>query len=144
MSVVFWDTNLFIFFLEGTISEALKVRALRERMRERGDQLVTSALTLGETQVKPLERGDAWLAAEYEELLRKAARVIPFDHAAARHFARIRAADLSIKPPDAIQLACAATGGVEIFITHDDHLSRRRISGISFIVSLDRAHGFFA
>ena len=143
MSVVFWDTNLFIFFLEGAIPEATKVRELKERMRERGDQLVTSTLTLAETQVKPLERGNARLAEEYEALLRSQTRVIPFDHVAAGHFARIRAADLSIKPPDAIQLACGLAGGTEIFITHDEHLSRKRISGISFVVPLEKAYNFF-
>ena len=52
MTRVFWDTNLFVYLLEGG-AFAARVRALRARMLERGDQLVTSALTLGELLVKP-------------------------------------------------------------------------------------------
>ena len=144
MSLVFWDTNLFIFYLEGKIEEAEKVRVLRERMRSRGDQLCTSTLTLGEVLVKPLERGNAGLASDYEELLRNQARVIPFDNAAARHFAKIRTLDRSIKPPDAIQLACGALVNAEFFITHDDHLSHKMIREISFVISLDKAHNLFS
>lgn len=57
MSRIFWDTNLFIYLLEGRGKAAERVTALRERMRERGDQLCTSTLTLGEVLVKPLEQG---------------------------------------------------------------------------------------
>jgi predicted nucleic acid-binding protein len=45
----------------------------------------------------------------------------------------------SIRPPDAIQLACAAQVGVDLFITNDDRLSRITIPGIEFLVPLARA-----
>lgn len=44
-----------------------------------------------------------------------------------------------IRPPDAIQLACAAQVGVDLFITNDDRLSRLTIPGIQFLVPLERA-----
>ena len=44
-----------------------------------------------------------------------------------------------IRPPDAIQLACAAQVGVDLFITNDDRLSRLTIPGIQFLVPLARA-----
>lgn len=47
--------------------------------------------------------------------------------------------DRSIKAPDAIQLACAAQAGVDLFITNDDRLSRAVVPGIQFITSLERA-----
>jgi predicted nucleic acid-binding protein len=58
MSRVFWDTNLFIYLFEnyGVFSKA--VAQLRSKMLERGDQLLTSTLTLGEILVKPIERND--------------------------------------------------------------------------------------
>ena len=62
MSRIFWDTNLFIYLIEefGILSE--RVINLRKRMVERGDELYTSALTLGEILIKPLEMGDdPWL-----------------------------------------------------------------------------------
>ena len=58
MSRVFWDTNLFVYLIEGTSDRAESVVALRKRMIERGDELLTSTLTLGELLVKPVEMGD--------------------------------------------------------------------------------------
>ena len=48
MSRVFWDTNVFIYFLEAQDKLGPVARALRETMLKRGDQLITSAMTLGE------------------------------------------------------------------------------------------------
>jgi hypothetical protein len=65
----FWDTNLFIYLIEdfGDLSE--RVVGLRKRMVERGDELYTSALTLGEILIKPLEAGNEVLARRYESAL---------------------------------------------------------------------------
>ena len=48
--------------------------------------------------------------------------------------------DRSISPPDAIQLACAAAVGMDLFITNDQRLSRKVVPGIHFITSLDTAY----
>ena len=53
MSRIFWDTNLFIYLLEDRGERARQVTALREWMMERRDELLTSAITLGEVLVKP-------------------------------------------------------------------------------------------
>ena len=62
MSRIFWDTNLFVYLLEDKGELTERVVSLRERMIERRDELLTSALTLGEIFVKPLEAGDEILA----------------------------------------------------------------------------------
>ena len=137
MARVFWDTNLFIYLMEAT-GQHVRVRKMREAMLHRGDELLTSALTLGELLVKPKsERADD-LAKSYERLLTSAATVLPFDAASARRFADIRATK-AVKAPDAIQLACAANAEVDLFITNDDRLSRLVVPGIQFISSLERA-----
>jgi predicted nucleic acid-binding protein len=138
MSRVFWDTNLFIYLLEGTDARAERVAELRRRMRERNDQLCSSTLTLGEVLVKPLERGDEALRERYETALGQAVQFVPFDQEAARLYALIRQ-DRTIRAPDALQLACAATARTDLFITNDDRLSRCRIPGIQFIVALEHA-----
>lgn len=138
MSRVFWDTNLFIYLLEGAGPQSAQVARLRERMLEREDELCTSTLTLGEVLVKPVEQGDATLRQRYEDVLSRTARLIAFDRDAARRYAEIRLTR-GIRPPDAIQLACASQAGVDLFITNDDRLSRLTIPGIQFLVSLDRA-----
>ena len=138
MSRIFWDTNLFIYLIEdrGDLSE--RVAQLRKRMIERGDELYASALTLGEILVKPLEAGDEVLSRRYEAALRQGATIIPFDVEAARWYADIRK-DRAIRPPDAIQLACAAQSHVDLFITNDERLSMKSIRQIQFVSSLQRA-----
>jgi predicted nucleic acid-binding protein len=138
VSRVFWDTNLFIYLLEDFGPQSDRVVSLRERMLERADELCTSTLTLGEVLVKPAEQGNEALRQRYEEVLSRTARVIAFDREVARRYAGIRR-NRSIRPPDAIQLACAAQVGVDLFITNDDRLSRLTIPGIQFLVPLDRA-----
>ena len=138
MSRIFWDTNLFVYLFEdyGRLSE--RVADIRQRMLDRGDELMTSTLTLGEVLVKPTETGNAQLRSAYEEAIGKAAMLLPFSRDTARLYAEIRR-DRSIRPPDAIQLACAAQARVDLFITNDDRLAAKSIPGIQFIQPLDRA-----
>lgn len=138
MSRIFWDTNLFVYLLEDKGELTEQVVALRRRMVERKDDLLTSTLTLGEILVKPFGAGDEELARRYERAINAAATVLPFDRAAATAFAGIRR-DRTITPPDAIQLACASVAGVEMFITNDKRLSRKVVSGIHFIQPLTNA-----
>ena len=138
MSRIFWDTNLFVYLLEDKGELTERVVSLRERMIERRDELLTSALTLGEIFVKPLEAGDEILARHYEQAISTAATVVPFDRSAAYAFAAVRK-DRTIRPPDAIQLACAAVAGVDLFITNDHRLNRKVVPGVHFIQSLATA-----
>jgi len=137
MSRIFWDTNLFIYLLEdyGNFSKA--VVQLRSKMLARGDQLLTSTLTLGEILVKPAERGETELCMRYEHAISSAAVIISFDLKAARIYAELRT-ERSLKAPDAIQLACAANAAVDLFVTNDERLQGKHVQGIQFIVPLDR------
>ncbi|MGB2899981.1 MAG: PIN domain-containing protein [Candidatus Acidiferrum sp.] len=137
MSRVFWDTNLFIYLFEDFGGFSSQVATLRSRMLTRGDELFTSAVTLGEILVKPMQRGDTKAVAYYQKLLTTAAAVLPFEEKAAVVYARLRG-DRSLRPPDAMQLACAASAGVDLFITNDARLHSKQIPGIQFIVPLDR------
>lgn len=136
MSRIFWDSNLFIYFLEGKDARAAATRKLRQSMLDRGDQLLTTTLTLGEILVKPAAQGDQARCRLYEDVLGKTALILPFDLKAARRYAAIRSST-SIKGPDAIQLACASQAGVDLFVTNDNHLKGKQVDGIQFIVTLD-------
>ncbi len=138
MSRIFWDTNLFIYLFEDKGGQSEQVAELRRRMIEREDELLTSALTLGEILVRPRETGNNELARVYELAISAAATVLPFDSHAALKFAEIRQ-DRSIHAPDAIQLACASVARADLFITNDNRLSRKNIRGIQFIQSLENA-----
>jgi predicted nucleic acid-binding protein len=137
MSRIFWDTNLFIYLWEdyGTLSQA--VADLRAKMLRRGDQLLTSTLTLAEILVKPTDAGNAELCRKYEEAISSAALLIPLDPKVARIYAAIRR-DRQLKAPDVIQLASAASAAADLFVTNDARLQGKHVPGIQFIVPLDR------
>jgi predicted nucleic acid-binding protein len=137
MSRIFWDTNLFIYLFEdyGALSKA--VAQLRSKMLDRGDQLLTSTLTLGEILVKPTERSDTELCLKYERAISSAATLISFDIKAARKYSVLRL-ERALKAPDAIQLACAASASVDLFVTNDERLQGKHVDGIQFIVPLER------
>jgi predicted nucleic acid-binding protein len=136
---IFWDTNLFIYLLEENPAFTKAVLDLREKMLSRGDELITSTFTLAEILVRPVEKGDSKLTEEYKSVFSQPEITLyDFDRSAANHYSHIRQ-DRSIRPADAIQLACAAAAQVDLFITNDERLSRKIVSGIDFITSLGRA-----
>ena len=136
MSRIFWDTNLFVYLFEDYKTLSKKTGELRTRMLARGDQLLTSTLTIGEVLVKPIERGATDVCQQYEKAITSTAVVIPFDLNAARIYAWLRQ-ERSLRAPDAVQLACAASVGVDLFVTNDNHLQGRHVNGIQFIVALE-------
>jgi len=138
VSRIFWDTNQYVYLFEGLPQFAIPTKALRERMIERKDELITSTMTLAEVQVKALRQGNISLAHSFRDAIRNSSRVVAFDEAAADIYALLRG-NPAIKPADAIQLACAAAVGVELFITNDTDLQRLTVPGIHFICSVERA-----
>jgi predicted nucleic acid-binding protein len=138
MSKVFFDTNLFIYMFEGV--EPFRSRALeiRKRMIDRQDHLVTSAMTLGEVLVKPTRLGQASLVEQYDRAIRSTSQVVSFDAQVAWRYAALRATH-TLRSADAIQLACAAHFGVDLFITNDEHLLGLNVPGIGFIASFQNA-----
>jgi predicted nucleic acid-binding protein len=137
MSRIFWDTNIYIYLLEEFGRWSALTTDLRNKMLERGDQLMTSTLTLGEILVKPMAVGNSELCRRYVEKLSEASALIPFDAEAAQRYAELRS-DRSLRSPDAIQLACASVARVDLFVTNDVRLQGKRVPGIQFIVALDR------
>jgi predicted nucleic acid-binding protein len=137
MSRIFWDTNLFVYLFEGDARFSPATIALRKRMLERRDELVTSAMTLGEIQAGPIKGKNRELARRYCETIEQSCTVVPFDNKAAAIYAELRGTS-AVRPPDAIQLSCAAALGVELFVTNDAALAKVTVVGIHFITSLDR------
>lgn len=139
MSRIFLDTNLFVYLLEDEGQRGMRATEIFNEISLRGDEVLTSALTLGELLVKPIEADDLALADRYRKAFRgPTVRLISFDEVGAEKYARIRK-DRGIKAPDAIQLATAAAAGCDLFITNDDRLTRVRVPGIHFIASMETA-----
>ncbi len=137
MSRIYWDTMLFIYWLENNPQFAKRVGEIRTRMEERGDQLITGAFTFGEVLAGPYRIGAVKVADESKRLLRSVvSEVVPFTIETADHYARIRGT-LSIPPADAIHMASAAQAGTDLFLTNDKSLIGKIVPGIQFIASLD-------
>ena len=118
---IFWDTNLFIYLWERK-SYTVEMTALAAFMEAGGHTLATSTLTLGEILVQPARSGNADTLEQYCEAMRQLV-LIPFEQEAALCFAKLRAANPSLRPPDAIQLACALSGRCDLFLTNDSRLT---------------------
>lgn len=137
MSRIYWDTMLFIYWLEDNPQYAKRVDDIYSRMQERHDQLISSSFTFGEVLAGAHRKGKQELAEESRKLLQSViAEVIPFTVDTADYYARIRGA-LSFSPADAIHLACAAHANADLFLTNDDKLVGKFVPGIHFIASLD-------
>jgi predicted nucleic acid-binding protein len=130
----FWDTNHYIYLLEGDPIFQSAVVRLRQQMLLRKDDLITSALTLGEIQVKALNESRPQDAADLKRRVSGSSQIVPFDESTADAFAYIRSVT-KIKGADAIQLACAMTADVDFFITNDAQLQKQRLPGIGQITS---------
>jgi uncharacterized protein len=137
VSRIYWDTMLFIYWLENNPQFAGRVGAIRARMEERGDQLITGAFTVGEVLAGPYRIGAVKAAGEAKRLLQSAvSEIVPFTLETADHYARIRGT-LRLRPVDAIHLASAAQAGTDLFLTNDKNLIGKVVPGIQFIASLD-------
>ena len=108
-----------------------------QRMQERGDQLYTSAFAIGEILIGPKTLGDIEAIDKVRSLWSIAGvEIIPFDAAAGEIYSDIRA-NHRVTPADAIHLACAASAGVDLFLTNDNHLKSLIVPGIHFIADMN-------
>jgi len=138
MSRVYWDTMLFIYWLEENPQFGKKVDAIWSRMQERNDQLITGALALGEVFAGAHKRGASKeriqeVKAALEDSV---SEVIAFTSETASVFGQIKGS-LKIPSADAIHLACAASARTDLFLTNDKNLVGKVIPGIQFIAGLD-------
>jgi predicted nucleic acid-binding protein len=77
------------------------------------------------------------VAIDLDAVIRATSEVISFDPQVAWRYASLRGTH-NIRNADAIQLACAAHNGVDLFITNDMQLHKLNVPGIGFIAPLDR------
>jgi uncharacterized protein len=137
MSRIYWDTMLFVYWIEENPAYAKRMKQIVSRMQERRDQLCTSCFAVGEVLVGPHKMRATWLIEKIREILRPPfVEVIPFSLETADFYAAIRASQ-PISAPDAIHLACAAQAGIDLFLTNDNSLIGKVVPGIQFIAGLD-------
>ena len=140
MARFFWDTNHYIYLFEGSPAFQSTTIALRQRILRQHDDLLTSALTLGEIQVKALNEGQPGIALDLKRRVVESSQIVSFDAAAGDAFAHIRTTT-SVKGADAVHLACAMAAGTDFFITNDMDLHKLQFPGIGRITSAQLVPG---
>lgn len=137
MSRIYWDTMLFIYWLEDHPRYGPRVQEILQRMSARKDQLCTSSFAVGETLVGFYKRGALDTASQVREFFRDGAiDVIPYTLEMANSYADIRAKH-GVSSADAIHLACAVSANTDLFLTNDKNLVGKFVPGIQFIAPLD-------
>jgi len=137
MSRIYWDSMLFIYWLENNSRYAGRVQQIRESMKKREDQLCTSAFTVGETLVGFHKRHDLEAAERVRTFfLQGSIEIVPYTIDLADSYAEIRAR-LKVSSADAIHLACAAKAGTDLYLTNNHDLIGQVVPGIQFIAGLD-------
>jgi predicted nucleic acid-binding protein len=133
MSRIYWDTVLFVYLLEDNQTYSPRVRGLLSRARRRRDSLYTSYLALGEIMAGVEKSANPKAARSVRGTLAEMGfSFLPFDGDAVSPFSKLRAKE-GLKAPDAIHLACAASAGIDLFLTGDKQLLRLDVPGIQFI-----------
>jgi predicted nucleic acid-binding protein len=136
VSRIYWDTMLFIYLLEDHPVHADRAEHLLRRHRQRGDQICSSYLGLGELMAGAYRKSDRAAEDIREAFLSTDVRLLPWDERAAGIFGRLRAT-VKLSSADAIHLACAAAGETDLFLTADKQLTKLIVPGIHFIADLD-------
>ncbi len=136
MSRIYWDTMLFIYWLEDNPQFAKRVGKIRARMRERDDELITGAFTFGEVLAGVYRSGNSTVADTKNLMQSAVSEVIPFTIETVDRYAQIRGS-MDLAPADAIHLACAAQARADLFLTNDKRLVGKFVPGIQFIAALD-------
>jgi len=139
MSRVYWDTMLFIYWLEDHPQHANRVNGIYKAMQERGDTLCTSTFALAEVLAGPYQQGATSAVSQIREFFRSSrVQMLSFEEETADHYARIRSR-YRVSPADAIHLATAACASVNLFMTNDRRLRGMVIPGIDFVATMDVA-----
>jgi len=133
MSRIFWDTMLFVYLMDDHPAYSQRVMQLLDRSYRRGDSLLTSYLALGEivagAENSPTRGKADAIRSTIEEM---GFSFLIFGDRAVVPFSSLRAKQ-KVKVADAIHLACAASAGIDLFLTGDKDLMRLDVPGIQFI-----------
>ena len=132
------DTAVFIYFIEGHPSYAPLLQPVFDAIDDFDLPACTSALTLLETLVQPLRKGNQRLAEIYRAYLTgsESLELVELDLPCLRTAAQLRAVH-GVKTPDALQLAAAVDCGCTAFLTNDRRLPQ--LPGLR-ILCLDDLH----
>ena len=121
--LVYLDTVICIYAVEGASAFQARARARLVTMRAAGDQPAVSDLTWLECRVKPIRLGNAVLLADIEAFLTASDVVrVPMPTKVYERACQVRAVH-NHKLADSLHLAAAVESGCGLFLTNDYRLS---------------------
>lgn len=127
------ETAPFIYFTEARAAYADKMRAIFAEVSDGRLQILTSAVTIPETLIKPLQANDTSLVSRYRTMFyrTKGIRVMSVSPSAGDLAADLRAR-YNLRTPDALHVACAIDTDCDAFLTNDTGI--RRVSEIRILI----------
>jgi predicted nucleic acid-binding protein len=136
MSLIYWDSMLFIYQFDDHPVFGPRVDRILERMEERADTLCTSTFAAAEVMAGPSRKSDWVNLSRYRDIFRSPdLRLLDFRLTTAEIFAEIRGR-LGVSAADAVHLACASEARVDVFLTHDKRLAGRLVPGIQLVTDI--------
>ena len=137
MSRIYWDTMLFVYWLEDHPEHADRVQHIFGAMKRRQDILCSSVMTFGEILTGPYQKNASESVTRIRNFFQpEHVQLLPFAVETADRYAQIRGQH-RVTPADAIHLATASYAGVDLFLTNDRSLQKLVIPGIDFIAGME-------
>ena len=135
MSRIYWETMIFIYWLEENPHFGKRVDAIWSRKQERKDELITGTLAFGEVFAGAYKQGahPERIQRIRDALENALSAVIPFTVETAELYGRILRCSFRRRDSS----GCAATAPTDLFLTNDRRLVGKIVPGIQFIASLD-------
>lgn len=133
---VYTDAQVVIYSVEKHPVYAPVIRPLWHAVQAGSLEVVCSELTVLESLVGPLKRGDGPMVANFESFFRLAGvTLLPVSLAILRSAAHLRAAVTKLRTPDAIHAASAQAAGCSVFLTND--FAFRAVPGLPVTILQD-------
>ncbi len=134
--LIYVDTNIWIYAYENHPIFGDAARDVFTKLRMGRHDLAASLFLLGELQVMPTRTKNQFALASYKMLFRSRDIVmLSYQPEAVPIYVSLRA-DHRVKAVDALHLATAAHGRVDLFVTEDAQLRALPVPGIGRVVGL--------
>ena len=141
---IYLDTNIWIYAHEKEFGIGSASREFILRAKLRKHVLASSLFVLGELLVPAPNENREFQAAAYRKMFSSPeVLLLPYTLSAANLYARLRGLP-GIKPLDALHLAAAGSGRVDLFVTEDTRLLKQTVPGIGSILNVEDALGFLS
>jgi len=128
---------LLIYLLEGHPKYRTRVEELLTKSYGLGDKLFTSYLVVGEMLAGSAIYGSQAGPLAMRRMIDDVGfSYLEFGEGAVSTFSRLRAVS-KVKAADSINLACAAAGKMDLFLTGDKQLLKLSVPGIHFIADFE-------